>query len=57
MHVSFVLIYTIWRFILFFDPLRPRDDFFTGLYSYTFEEVGPQFLINDDSKVKFMIYF
>jgi len=25
---------------LFFDHERPRDDFFTGLYSYDFKEVG-----------------
>jgi len=50
------MVYTIWRFILFFDSERPRDEFFTGLYSYDYYDEGPMILHHGDEHLQFLIY-
>ena len=38
--------------MLFFDSDSPRDEFFTGLYSYDYGDLGAKLMNNKDEELK-----
>jgi len=45
-YIVFIFVYIGWRLFVFAD--RSRDELFTGIYSYSFQEIGSIPLKNGD---------